>query len=146
VTSVTTAVQPMNNYVGKFSLEKNTPRFRYGINVRNWLMIVKVQLRMSGKPDDEWLPLILTLLEDDNEHKPQQHAINLLSSGNKVPWKTFEELMLRVYEDPDYQRKLKLQLKTIKTIKKFLLKANQIENISDDYILEYYIDALKPSS
>jgi len=153
VTSVTTAVQPMNNYVGKFSLEKNTPRFKYGINVRNWLMIVKVQLRMSGKPDDEWLPLILTLLEDDNEHKPQQHAINLLSSGNKVPWKIFEELMLRVYEDPDYQRKLKLQLKTIKHGKtsitifndQFLLKANQVENISDDDILEYYIDALKPS-
>ena len=127
------------------SLPKSTPEF-FGLkkeNVTEWLMVVENKFVTSKIDDLNKVSTLLEFIKGDAGIMALSHIAKL-----GYDWTLFREHLINTHQPVNKQRKLKKEFKEWKQNgqnlcdynKKFLMLTNRITGLSDEMILDYYID------
>ena len=134
-----------------YKLSPSTPVFsvKSGENVKEWLVVVSAAIATANIPDEVALPCILPFVKGRALHS----VIKYMSSDDAKNFEGFLEAFKKEFEPPDYQRKLKLQLRDLKQtdsfdkfVEKFLTICNQIDEISEEDKIMYFGEGLHTRS
>jgi len=126
-------------------LPKSTPEF-FGLrkeNVTEWLMVVENKFVTSKIDESNKVSTLLEFIKGDAGIMALSHI-----AKQGYDWILFREHLINTHQPVNEQRKLKKELKEWKQNgqslcdynKKFMMLTNRISGLSEEMILDYYID------